>query len=51
MIRMKFKEIMMPVSKKRLTELKAIRDEEIDTGDIPELDESFWANAGVVTTI
>lgn len=37
----------MPISKKRLTELQAIRDEDIDTSDIPELDELFWANAKV----
>lgn len=38
----------MPISKKRLTELQAIRDEDIDTSDIPELDELFWNNAKVV---
>lgn len=32
----------MPISKKHLTELQAIRDEEIDTSGIPELDELFW---------
>lgn len=31
-----------PLSPKELAEVK---DEDIDTSDIPELDESFWANA------
>lgn len=36
--------------KKPLTpeELEARSDSEIDTSDIPELDETFWANAKVV---
>lgn len=29
-------------------ELAAIPDDEIDTSDIPELDDTFWANARVV---
>lgn len=29
-------------------ELAAIPDDEIDTSDIPELDEKFWKNARVV---
>jgi uncharacterized protein (DUF4415 family) len=35
--------------KKPLTieELAALRDEEIDTSDIPVLDEAFWRNATV----
>lgn len=36
---------MMSISKKRLKELKAIKDEDIDYSDIPELDASFWKNA------
>ncbi|MDN5872718.1 MAG: BrnA antitoxin family protein [Nitrococcus sp.] len=28
--------------------LAAVRDEDIDCSDIPELDESFWANAKLV---
>lgn len=31
-----------------LKELSALSDEEIDYSDIPELDESFWANAKYV---
>lgn len=31
-----------PLSPKELVQVK---DEDIDTSDIPELDESFWANA------
>ncbi len=38
----------MAISKKRLKDIEAIRDEDIDYGDIPELDESFWANAELV---
>jgi uncharacterized protein (DUF4415 family) len=37
----------MSVSKKRLKELRAIKDSAIDTSDIPELDESFWKKAKV----
>ena len=32
----------MPVSEERLEEIKAIDDSEIDTSDIPELDDDFW---------
>ena len=35
------------ISQERLEELKAIRDEDIDYSDIPELDEQFWQNAKV----
>ena len=35
----------MSISKKRLKELEAIKDEDIDYSDIPELDESFWQRA------
>ncbi len=35
----------MTISKKRLEEIKAIKDEDIDYSDIPELDETFWQNA------
>ena len=35
----------MAISKKRLEEIEAIKDEDIDCSDIPELDEDFWANA------
>lgn len=38
----------MPVSGKRLEEIKAIPEEEIDTSDIPELDEDFWNEAKLV---
>ena len=36
---------MMSISKKRLKELEAIKDEDIDYSDIPELDEDFWRRA------
>ena len=36
-----------PISKERLEEIAAIRDEDIDTSDIPELDDEFWKNARV----
>lgn len=35
----------MAISKKRSAEIEAIKDEEIDCSDIPELDDAFWANA------
>ena len=35
----------MAISKKRLAEIDAIPDENIDCSDIPELDEAFWAQA------
>lgn len=38
----------MAISKKRLKEIEAIKDEDIDYSDIPELDEGFWANAELV---
>lgn len=38
----------MPISKKRLAEIEAIRDEDIDTSDIPEMDESFFETAKLV---
>ena len=38
----------MSISKKRLNEIKAIKDEDIDYSDIPELDETFWSNAVLV---
>jgi len=38
----------LTVSKKRLKEIEAMKDEDIDYSDIPELDESFWANAELV---
>lgn len=31
--------------KRRLEELSRLPDEQIDTADIPELDETFWQNA------
>ncbi|MCY4096318.1 MAG: BrnA antitoxin family protein [Gammaproteobacteria bacterium] len=30
------------------SEIRSIRDEDIDFSDIPELDESFWRNAEIV---
>lgn len=38
----------MPVSKKRLAEIVAIPDDRIDTSDIPEMDEAFFAKAKLV---
>ena len=38
----------MSISKKRLEEIKAIKDKDIDLSDIPELDEDFWKNAVLV---
>jgi uncharacterized protein (DUF4415 family) len=38
----------LTVSKKRLKEIEAMKDEDIDYSDIPELDERFWANAALV---
>jgi uncharacterized protein (DUF4415 family) len=38
----------MSISKKRLNEIKAIKDEDINCSDIPELDETFWKNAVLV---
>jgi len=38
----------MTISKKRLKEIKAIKDEDIDYSDIPELDERFWSNAKLI---
>jgi uncharacterized protein (DUF4415 family) len=41
----------MTISHKRLEELQNIPDTEIDTSDIPELDDHFWANAKMVTPV
>ncbi|MEL6170398.1 MAG: BrnA antitoxin family protein [Pseudomonadota bacterium] len=38
----------MPISKKRLAEIDAIQDTDIDTSDIPELDASFFETAKLV---
>ncbi|MGH9340195.1 MAG: BrnA antitoxin family protein [Acidobacteriota bacterium] len=35
----------MSISKKRLKEIEAIKDKDIDYSDIPEADESFWRRA------
>ena len=35
----------MSISKKRLRAIEAIKNEDIDYSDIPELDESFWQRA------
>ena len=35
----------MSISKKRLREIEAIQDENIDYSDIPEADENFWRRA------
>jgi patatin-like phospholipase/acyl hydrolase len=41
----------MTISDKRLKEIENISDSAIDTSDIPELDEHFWANAKMVKPI
>ena len=38
----------MPILKKRLKEIAAIPDSEIDYSDISELGSEFWENAQVV---
>src|SRR5260370_37580553 len=38
----------MPISKKRLAEIAAIADEDIDTSDIPEADEEFFKKARLI---
>ena len=35
----------MNSSKKRLSEIAAIKESDINYSDIPELDDTFWANA------
>lgn len=35
----------MSISKERLKKIEAIKDEDIDYSDIPELDEKFWRRA------
>jgi uncharacterized protein (DUF4415 family) len=37
----------MSISKQRIEEIEAIKDEQIDYSDIPELDESFWSRAAL----
>ena len=39
----------MTISRKRLKEIEAIRDEDIDYSDIPETDAAFWADAELRT--
>ena len=39
----------MNISLQRLKELEAIPEDAIDTDHIPELDESFWSKAKMVT--
>ena len=38
----------MSISDKRLKALAARTDDQIDYGDIPELDDTFWKNARLV---
>jgi len=35
-------------SPERVAEIEAIADDQIDTSDIPELDEEFWQNAALI---
>ncbi len=39
----------MNISRKRLEEIQNIPDSDIDTSDIPELDDNFWQTAKMVT--
>ena len=41
----------MSISRKRLEEIENIPDVDIDTSDIPELDDKFWEMAKMVTPI
>jgi uncharacterized protein (DUF4415 family) len=41
----------MNISRKRLEEIQNIPDSDIDTSDIPELDDNFWRTAKMVTPI
>jgi uncharacterized protein (DUF4415 family) len=41
----------MTISDERLKEIENIPDSAIDTSDIPELDDHFWANATLVKPI
>ena len=38
----------MPVSQKRLGEIAAIADEDIDTSDVPEADEAWFEGAKLI---
>ena len=35
----------MKLSKTRLSEIKSLPEDSIDTSEIPELDDNFWGNA------
>ena len=37
----------MTISRKRLKEIEAIREEDIDYSDIPETNAAFWADAEI----
>lgn len=41
----------MSISKKRIKEIEAIRDEDIDFSDIPELGDEFWKNAKLIVPV
>ena len=41
----------MSISPNRLKELENIPDTEIDTSDIPELDQQFWETAKMVKPV
>lgn len=38
----------MPISRERLAEINAMSDDQIDTSDIPELDDTFFETARLV---
>ena len=42
-------ETLPEVTKEEIERLNAIKDEDIDCSDIPELDETFWKNAELKT--
>jgi len=47
----KKRESTMSISRKRLEEIQNIPDSDIDTLDIPELDDNFWETAKMVKPI
>ncbi len=49
-VRIKFKDI-PPITEEDIKRIDAIRDEDIDFSDIPELDENFFKNAKVIKFI
>nr|WP_232225322.1 BrnA antitoxin family protein [Dactylococcopsis salina] len=50
-LRQEKEKTIMSISRDRLKELENLPDSEIDTSDIPELDETFWQNARKVEPV